>query len=223
MKFTKKQLLDALKEKLTENGKHLSISGKTISSLCDSHYEMLVNEETELTDFVEKILPQYVVLNGNYEKDNADFIKKWKSEHETQKLDEEKKIGDENIKTQVSDNEDALLKRIEALEAENAKVKTEKLISSKRSEILSKIKEKGVKDSNWANAYLSKINLSEDADVEKEVSDAVDFYNMSHTDINTVTPGSASAGSLKFKNGAERWAGVNKAIQHPGAAEFTNR
>lgn len=223
MKFTKMQLLDALKEKLTENGKHLSISEKTISTLSDSHYEMLVNEETELTDFVEKILPQYVVLNGNYEKDNADFIKKWKSEHEKKKLNEVKEYKGEKTETQKTDNEDALLKRIEALEAENAKVKTEKLLFSKRAEILSKIKEKGVKDSNWANAYLSKINLSEDADVEKEVSDAVDFYNMSHTDINTVTPGNASAGSLNFKNGAERWAGVNKAIQHPSTAEFTNR
>lgn len=223
MKFTKKQLLDALKEKLTENGKHLSISEKTISTLCDSHYEMLVNEETELTDFVEKILPQYVVLNGNYEKDNADFIKKWKSEHETKNLGEGEKNGGKKNDTQVSEKEDALLKRIEALEAENAKIKTEKLISSKRTEILSKIKEKGVKDSKWANAYLSKINLSEDADVEKEVSDAVDFYNMSHTDINTITPGSATSGNANVKNGASRWAGVNKAIQHPSTAEITNR
>lgn len=215
MKFTKKQLLDALKEKLTENGKHLSISEKTISTLSDSHYEMLVNEETELTDFVEKILPQYVVLNGNYEKDNADFIKKWKSEHETQKRGEEKKIEDAKASTQVTEKENALLKRIEALEAENAKAKTEKLIFSKRAEILSKIKEKGVKDNKWADAYLSKIKLAENTDVEKEVSDAVDFYNMSHTDINTTTPGNASNGGVKYKNGADRWAGVNKAIQHP--------
>ena len=76
MKFTKEQLLDSLKAKLTANGKHLSISEKTIKSLCDSHYELLVNEETELDSLVEKILPQYVSLNGNYEKENADFIKK---------------------------------------------------------------------------------------------------------------------------------------------------
>ena len=81
MKFTKQQLLDALKGKLTENGKHLSISEKTIKSLSDSHYDLLVNEETELDDLVGKILPQYVSLNGNYEKDNADFIKKWREEH----------------------------------------------------------------------------------------------------------------------------------------------
>ena len=83
MKFTKQQLLDSLKAKLTENGKRLSISERTIKSLCDSHYDLLVNEETELNDLVGKILPQYVSLNGNYEKDNADFIKKWNDEHPT--------------------------------------------------------------------------------------------------------------------------------------------
>lgn len=54
MKFTKKQLLDTLKGKLTANGKHLSISDKTITSLSDSHYDLLVNEETELDDFVSR-------------------------------------------------------------------------------------------------------------------------------------------------------------------------
>lgn len=81
MKFTKQQLLDTLKAKLTANGKHLSISEKTIKSLSDSHFDLLVGEDTELDDLVKKILPQYVSLNGNYEKDNADFIKKWNDEH----------------------------------------------------------------------------------------------------------------------------------------------
>ena len=81
MKFTKQQLLDTLKAKLTANGKHLSISEKTIKSLSDSHFDLLVGEDTELDDLVKKIVPQYVSLNGNYEKDNADFIKKWNDEH----------------------------------------------------------------------------------------------------------------------------------------------
>ena len=56
MKFTKQQLLDTLKAKLTANGKHLSISEKTIKSLSDSHFDLLVGEDTELDDLVKKIL-----------------------------------------------------------------------------------------------------------------------------------------------------------------------
>ena len=182
MKFTKEQLLDTLKGKLTTNGKHLSISEKTIRSLSDSHYDLLVNEETELDDLVKKILPQYVSLNGNYEKDNADFIKKWNEEHPA-------------TDTKPNDNEDPaikkLLDRIDALEKKDAENEANRLISQKRSELLAKFKEKGIKDDKWADAYLKKLNITKDSDIEQETTDALDFYNLSHSRRQTNTPGGA--------------------------------
>lgn len=189
MKFTKQQLLDSLKAKLTENGKRLSISERTIKSLCDSHYDLLVNEETELNDLVNKVLPQYISLNGNYEKDNADFIKKWNDEHPQPTPI---KKTNEGALNEPSETEKKLLERLEALEKKDAQHEAERLVSSKRNELLSMFKEKGIKDSKWSEKYLSKIAINGDTDIDKEAQDALDFYNLSHaTAEKPKTPGSA--------------------------------
>ena len=214
MKFTKQQLLDALKAKLTENGKHLSISEKTIKSLSDSHYDLLVNEETELDDLVGKILPQYVSLNGNYEKDNADFSKKWKEEHPDKKTEANKPEPNKQGKEahEPSETEKRLLERLEALEKKDAEHEAARLVSQKRNELLSKFKEKGIRDEKWTEKYMSKLAVTKDTDIEKETADALDFYNLAHAKGGNNTPGSAGAGSGNGKTGADRWKGVNKII-----------
>ena len=210
MKFTKEQLLDALKAKLTANGKHLSISEKTIKSLSDSHYDLLVSEETEISDLVNKILPQYVSLNGNYEKDNADFIKKWKEDHpEPKPKSNDAPNPDNNNSSEV---EKKLLERLEALERKEAEAEAARLTSVKRSELLDKFKEKGISDDKWINAYLKKLSISKDTDIEAETADALDFYNLSHANSGgRNTPGN-SGGNNNGGISAERWKGVNKAL-----------
>lgn len=210
MKFTKEQLLDALKAKLTANGKHLSISEKTIKSLSDSHYDLLVSEETEISDLVNKILPQYVSLNGNYEKDNADFIKKWKEDHpEPKPKSNDAPNPDSNNSSEV---EKKLLERLEALERKEAEAEAARLTSVKRCELLDKFKEKGISDDKWINAYLKKLSISKDTDIEAETADALDFYNLSHANSGgRNTPGN-SGGNNNDGISAERWKGVNKAL-----------
>lgn len=190
MKFTKQQLLDTLKAKLTANGKHLSISDKTIKSLSDSHFDLLVNEETELDDLVSKLLPQFVSLNGNYEKDNADFIKKWNKEHPQKNLEEEPGENGKEGK-ESNDSISKLLKRLEALEQRDAEHEAERLVSGKRSELLAKLKEKGINDTKWVDAYMKKLTLTKDSDIEKELSDAEEFYNISHSSRKANTPGAS--------------------------------
>lgn len=210
MKFTKEQLLDALKAKLTANGKHLSISEKTIKSLSDSHYDLLVSEETEISDLVNKILPQYVSLNGNYEKDNADFIKKWKEDHPEPKPKPNDAPNPDN--NNPSEVEKKLLERLEALERKEAEAEAARLTSVKRGELLDKFKEKGISDDKWINAYLKKLSISKDTDIEAETADALDFYNLSHANSGgRNTPGN-SGGNNNGGISAERWKGVNKAL-----------
>lgn len=210
MKFTKEQLLDALKAKLTANGKHLSISEKTIKSLSDSHYDLLVSEETEISDLVNKILPQYVSLNGNYEKDNADFIKKWKEDHPEPKLKPNDAPNPDNNNS--SEVEKKLLERLEALERKEAEAEAARLTSVKRGELLDKFKEKGISDDKWINAYLKKLSISKDTDIEVETADALNFYNLSHANSGgRNTPGN-SGGNNNGGISAERWKGVNKAL-----------
>ena len=193
MKFTKQQLLDTLKAKLTANGKHLSISDKTIKSLSDSHFDLLVNEETELDNLVSKLLPQFVSLNGNYEKDNADFIKKWNTEHPQKNIKNEP--GENNVDgNEPNDAISKLLKRLEALEQRDAEHEAERLVSGKRSELLAKLKEKGINDTKWVDAYMKKLTLTKDSDIAQELSDAEEFYNISHSSRKTTTPGASGQG-----------------------------
>ena len=211
MKFTKEQLLDSLKAKLTANGKHLSISEKTIKSLCDSHYELLVNEETELDSLVEKILPQYVSLNGNYEKDNADFIKKWKEEHPDTKSTTKGETTDNKGGEGGDDRINKLLSRLEVLEKANKEAQTAKIMSQKRNELLSAFKEKGINDEKWTEKYIAKISISDETDVEKETEDALDFYNLSHVST-TRTPGNTLSSQGDIQIDAKRWDAVNKEL-----------
>ena len=187
MKFTKKQLLDTLKGKLTANGKHLSISDKPITSLSDSPYGLLVNEETDLDDFVSRILPQFVTLNGNYEKDNADFIKSWQKDHPSGSGGNVDGKGDGKGNAEGNGNGNgngsgsnpeltALLERLKKLEEKEAAVEAEKVLSQKRSELRAKLKEKGVKDEKWAETYLKKLTITNDSDLDKEAADALEFY-----------------------------------------------
>lgn len=199
MKFTKKQLLDTLKGKLTANGKHLSISDKTITSLSDSHYDLLVNEETELDDFVSRILPQFVTLNGNYEKDNADFIKSWQKDHPSGNGNaDDNGNGNGNGNSGGSSPElTALLERLKKLEEKEAAVEAEKVLSQKRSELRAKLKEKGVKDDKWAETYLKKLTITNDSDLDKEAADALEFYNMAHSSTTHNTPGGSGGSETK--------------------------
>lgn len=211
MKFTKEQLLDSLKAKLTANGKRLSISEKTIKSLCDSHYELLVNEETELEGLVEKILPQYVSLNGNYEKDNADFIKKWKEEHPETKPTTKGEPANGKEGDGGDDRINKLLDRLEVLEKANKEAEAAKIVSQKRNELLSAFKEKGIKDEKWTKKYIAKISISDETDVEKETEDALDFYNLSHVST-TGTPDNPITSQGDKTIDAKRWDAVNKEL-----------
>lgn len=201
MKFTKEQLLDALKAKLTANGKRLSISERTMKDLSDSHYGLLVKEETELDDLMKTILPQYVSLNGNYEKDNADFIKKWNDEHPP--------VDPPKPNEQSADIK-ALMDEVKSLKEKEAQRETEKLISLKRNELLAKFKEKGIKDEKWTEKYMSKLALTKDTDVEKETADALDFYNLVRSK-GGFTPGKSGGEDTKTID-AKRWEGLNKVL-----------
>lgn len=159
---------------------------------------------------VNKILPQYVSLNGNYEKDNADFIKKWKEDHPEPKPKSNDAPNPDN--NNPSEVEKKLLERLEALERKEAEAEAARLTSVKRGELLDKFKEKGISDDKWINAYLKKLSISKDTDIEAETADALDFYNLSHANSGgRNTPGN-SGGNNNGGISAERWKGVNKAL-----------
>ncbi len=74
-----------------------------------------------------------------------------------------------------------VLNELHQLKDDVEKSKNEKKISDKRSELVSKLKDKKIDDSKWINAYLKKLPINADTDIDKEVDDALEFYNISNS------------------------------------------
>lgn len=191
MKFTKEQFSEALKAKLTANGKKLAQSDRTFNAHVERIYKRLEkrDDDSELDDTVAEYLPDFEDIEGNMRKDNSDFIKNWEKDH---------KPADKQVdkpKDEPEDKYDALMKEIENLKKENETAKRERNVAEKKSKLLSMFKEKGIDDEKWASAYLSKLAISEDMDDDKEASDALSLFNKANSHTSVQTPGAAGGGS----------------------------
>ncbi len=193
MKFTKEELKETLKARLTANGKKLTVSDQTLTASVETLYAVGVNDETELEDFVSKVLPSFETLEGNYRKDQSDFIKDWKSKTPAPNPPQDSVKANEK-----PDRIELLLQEVEALKKEREEEKSAREVETKRSGILSKMKELGIKDGEWAKAYISKINVENDSDIDKEAQDALAFYNQSKAAFNPyITPGRAGGKAVE--------------------------
>lgn len=189
MKFTKEELTEALKAKLTANGKKLTMSERTLKSNVERIYRRLekVNDETlELDAAVEDYLPDFEEIEGNMRKDNADFVKEWEKQHPKPK-DEPKPKDDE-----PNDKLDALLKEIGELKKEREAEKAAKVVSDKREALKAALKGKDVKNDDWINDQLDLIAINADTDIDNLTTRLVSSYNkFSANTPKSVTPGGA--------------------------------
>ncbi len=190
MKFTKEQLAEALKAKLTPNGKKLAMSERTLTGHVEKIYKRLekADDESELDDAVAEYLPDFEDIDGNIRKDNADFIKAYK--------DKKDDVDKKDISGDGDSRLDEILKEIQELRDERALEKAKGEAERKRSAILVKFKEKGIKDDKWAQAYLKKLKIDSETDVDSETSDALALYNLQHTNIDIdINPGGTGGGT----------------------------
>ena len=203
MKFTKEQAFEKLKGILTENGKKpLRMTEISINRQLDALMPILASEEMELDDFVGKTKESFSTMNSNAEYDNSKFAKsfeqefkeKWEKEHQT--------TPPTTPPTNGGGSENELIKQMQEelrqLKEDNAKAKAEKEIIGKRSELVSKLKEKKIEDEKWIDAYIKKLPINADTDVETEANDALAFYNISNSHVGSgVTPqGGGSSASV---------------------------
>jgi len=129
MKFTKEQLSEALKAKLTNNGKkNLAMSERSFNEEVEDIYTDLEgsdnNEELELTDVVEKKIKRLERIDNNVRNDNSKFVKEWEKNHPA-KDDKDKKDDDKGGNGNDS-KLDKLLKELQDLKAERRKRKRQK-------------------------------------------------------------------------------------------------
>lgn len=190
MKFTKEQAFEKLKAILTNDGKKpLRMSEQSINKQLDTLMPLIASDETELDDFVEKVKPSFETMNGNAEKDRSDFIEDWKKKHpEQQPPQQQQQTKSDNPEVQ------ALMDRVAELEKDKKENATKAAIAAKKSELLTKLKEKGITDKDWCNAMVNEISLDENTDVDAKATNLLNLYNKNKSTYIPKTPGSPSAG-----------------------------
>lgn len=198
MKFTKEDARKELMGKIPQKGQTLNLSERSINEMLDTLMPLLANDETEISDFVEQVLPTFRTADGNVKNDVSVGINEYKKNNP---VNPTTPPVEPKPKEKVEDNpNDALLKRLEALESELAESKKNKTIKGLREQLVSEMKNKGVKDDEWIDSFVSEINITEDFDVNAKAEHYVGVYNKMNARVNpNVTPKGTGGGNADEK------------------------
>lgn len=211
MKFTKEQFSEALKVKLTNNGKkNLAMSERSFNGKVERIYKRLEKasdkDELELDDVVADYLDDLQEDNNNIRNDNSKFIKEWEKDHPN-KDDRSDKKDDKGDESKL----DKLLKELQDLKSEREEEKKVKAISDKRNQLKLALKGKEVKNEDWINDQLELIHIDSETDVDALTERLVKSYNKFNANTPPdITPGGTGGGKGKTDDFADVVAVVKK-------------
>lgn len=211
MKFTKEQFSEALKVKLTNNGKkNLAMSERSFNGKVERIYKRLEKasdkDELELDDVVADYLDDLQEDDNNIRNDNSKFIKEWEKNHPN-KGDRSDKKDDKGDESKL----DKLLKEIQDLKSEREEEKKVKAISDKRNQLKLALKGKEVKNEDWINDQLELIHIDSETDVDVLTERLVKSYNKFNANTPPdITPGGTGGGKEKTDDFADVVAVVKK-------------
>lgn len=197
MKFTNEQAVEALRAELTNKGRKTQhMFDRTLAGLTEKLAEKLATEETGLPDFVADVIEILNIVEGDARKKNSDYAKYRESHPDKEPTDDP-----EPPKPAENPEMKALMERIAALEKDKQDSERKSTIAQKRRDVEAKLKEKGVKDEEWIELQLSKVNFERDFEVDAEVDDYVKLYNKSKAnDGKGVPPANPQGGSVDNAN-----------------------
>lgn len=183
MKFTLTEAVETLRKDMTAGGKKLNVSDRTLTKFIESLYNMGVNDETEIADFIAKVKPSVEDLEGNYRKDLSEKYKTlqddWKKNHPEPKPSEEK--PNENDNPMIKQ----LLDKIVAMEERENQRNAERVAGEKRTQLIEAIKSKGVTNDKFISGVISRTTITNETDVDAEAQKAVDWFNELGAQIET--------------------------------------
>lgn len=211
MKFTKEQFSEALKAKLTNNGKKsLAMSERSFNGKVERIYKRLEKasdkDELELDDVVADYLDDLQEDDNNIRNDNSKFIKEWEKNHPN-KDDRSDKKDDKGDESKL----DKLLKELQDLKSEREEEKKVKAISDKRNQLKLALKGKEVKNEDWINDQLELIHIDSETDVDALTERLVKSYNKFNANTPPdITPGGTGGGKEKTDDFADVVAVVKK-------------
>lgn len=197
MKFTKEDANKELVAKLTAKGEKLNLSERSINEQLDTLIPLFVNDETEISEFVDKVLPIFKVADANVRHDVSVGITTFKETYKPQQTVTTQQ------QTTTDDANAALLKRLDELENEIKVNKTKAIIQDLRNGFIAKAKEKGVKDDEWLNSYIEELSIGEDFDVEAKAESCLKLYNKSMSNVqHNVSPKGGNGGTTDYLSDA---------------------
>lgn len=189
--MTKEELL-SLVNKEVDTTKFKSLSQKTINEELDDVLEDFGDDEAVNAKLVTKLANRLKRMDGNLHKNVSDEIKKSKEEAERKKKEEEeerkrKEAGEG--KTDPDDKYNELLKEIKALKEANAERDKKAARKATIESVKAGLKDKFDKANLELNDFfldtaLSKLEISDDADVAELVSTAENIYTADYKRAN---------------------------------------
>lgn len=208
MKFTKEDAIKELVAKMTAKGEKLNLSQRSMNEQVEHLYTLIANEEMEIVDFVEKVLPFVKTADANVRNDVSQGIKDYKSQNP---IVEPKK--DPTPKNEPSDTNKELLERLEALEKKNRENELKLYNQNVKSNLSSKMKELGIKNAKWIDMMLENVSITEDFDVDANATKYLELYNTMQADVDpSVTPNGTGGGRQDYTaNAIKAAAAVAKA------------
>lgn len=184
MKFTKEDAYKDLVSKMTAKGEKLSLSDKSVNAQLETLIPLIANEEMELAEFVEKVLPCFQTTNANIRNDVSHGIRDY-----MEKNPQPQPNPNPNPTPNPTDTNAALLARLEALEQKNRESEAALKAQGVKKELSAKMKELGIKSDKWIESMVSVATITDDFDVNTKAQNYLELYNSMMADINpNITP-----------------------------------
>lgn len=191
MKFTKDEARKELVARLTAKGETLNLSERSINEQLEKLIPLVANDETEIADFVDKVIPFFKTADANVRNDVSQGIKEFKDNYKP-----EQKENKETKPEEKKGGESEFEKRLAKLEQELADARRNDKVASIKRSLIEALKNKGVKDEEWTNTFLNEITITEDFDVEAKAQSYLNLYNKSKANTPPdVTPGGTGGAS----------------------------
>lgn len=188
--MTREELL-ALVNKEVDTTKFKELSQKTIDEELDDVLEDFGDDEEANSKLVTKLANRLKRINGNLHKNISDEVKKSKEEAERKKKEEEeeRKRKEAAKNGDPDDKYNELLKEIKALKEANAERDKKAARKATIESVKAGLKDKFVKANLELNDFfldtaLSKLEISDDADVAELVSTAENIYTADYKRAN---------------------------------------
>lgn len=186
--MTREELL-ALVNKEVDTTKFKELSQKTIDEELDDVLEDFGDDEEANSKLVTKLANRLKRINGNLHKNISDEVKKSKEEDERKKKEEERKRKEAKKGDDPDDKYSKLLEKLEALEKANAerdkKAARKATIESVKAGLKDKFDKANLEMNDFfLDTALSKLEISDDADVAELVSTAENIYTADYKRAN---------------------------------------